>query len=64
VTVSRIREMIDRGYFIEDIARVRGEETVPEPNGDEAVVFEEFFTTGVRMPLHLVLSNILLKFNV
>jgi tRNA A37 threonylcarbamoyladenosine synthetase subunit TsaC/SUA5/YrdC len=37
---------------------------VPEHNGDKAVVFEEFFTTGLRMPPHPVLVDILLKFHV
>jgi hypothetical protein len=62
VTVSCIMEMIDYGYFADGAARVPGEETVPEPNGDEAVMFEEFFTTDLRMPPHPVLSDILLKF--
>jgi hypothetical protein len=42
----------------------RGEEIIPEPNFDEAVVFEEFFTVGLRMPPHHVLTEILLKFRV
>jgi hypothetical protein len=62
VTVCRIREMIDHGYFAKGSARVPGEETVLDPTGDEVVVFEEFLTTGLRMPPHLVLSDILLKF--
>jgi hypothetical protein len=62
VTISCVREMIDRGYFAEGGGRVSGEETVSEPNGDEAVIFEELFTVGLRMPPHPVLSNILLKF--
>jgi hypothetical protein len=33
---------------------------VPRP--DEAVVFEDFFTTGLRMPPHTVLMDILCKF--
>jgi hypothetical protein len=37
---------------------------VPEHNGDKAVVFEEFFTTGLRMPPYPVLVDILLKFHV
>jgi hypothetical protein len=43
VTVSRIKEMIDRGYFTEGMAHMPGEETILEPNADEVVVFEEFF---------------------
>jgi hypothetical protein len=55
ITVSRIRGMIDRGYSTKGMGREPGEETVPEPHPDEAVVFEEFFTTGVRMPHTLCL---------
>jgi hypothetical protein len=54
--------MIDNGYFADGGARALGEEIVPKPN--QAVEFEEFFTAGLRMPSHLVLSDILLKFQV
>jgi hypothetical protein len=64
VTVSRIREMIDHSYFTEGMGCAPREETVLEPNASEAVVFDEFFTVGLRMPPHLVLSDILLKFQV
>jgi hypothetical protein len=64
VTVSRIRGMIDCGYFAEGMAHEPREETVLEPNSDEAVVFEEFFTIGLRMHPHHVLADILLKFQV
>jgi hypothetical protein len=64
VTVSHIREMIVNGYFAEGMGHEPREETVPEPYTDEVVVFEEFFTAGLRMPPHPVLSNILLKFQV
>jgi hypothetical protein len=55
--------MIDSGYFSEGMGHEPGEETVPEPNPDKVVVFE-FFTAGLQMPPHLVLSNILLNFQV
>jgi hypothetical protein len=64
VTVSRIRGMIDGDYFVEGMGRGHEEETVLEPNPDEAVVFKEFFTVGLRMPLHPVLADILLIFQV
>jgi hypothetical protein len=64
VTVSRIREMIDHSYFTEGMGHAPREETVLEPNASEAVVFDEFFTAGLRMPPHPVLSDILLKFQV
>jgi hypothetical protein len=53
VMVSHIQGMIDNDYFIEGMGHEPGEETVLEPHSDEAVVFEEFFTVGLRMPPHL-----------
>jgi hypothetical protein len=41
-----------------------GEETALELHPDEAVVFEEFFSAGLRMPPHPMLTDILLKFQV
>jgi hypothetical protein len=64
VTVGRIRQIESLGYFAEGSARQPREEIIPEPNFDEAVVFEEFFTVGLRMPPHHVLTEILLKFRV
>jgi hypothetical protein len=56
--------MINRGYFTEGGVHVPGVETVPEPENDEAVMFEYFFTSSLRMPPHPVLADILLKFQV
>jgi hypothetical protein len=64
VMVKRIQGVIHNGYFAEGMGRDHGGETVPEPQADEAVIFEEFFTAGLRMPPHPVLSDILLKFQV
>jgi hypothetical protein len=41
---------------------VSGEETVPEPNTDEAIIFKEFFVVGLWMPPHPAFTEILLKF--
>jgi hypothetical protein len=41
-----------------------GEEVILEPVANEAVVFEEFFVTGLRMPPHPALTDILVKFHV
>jgi hypothetical protein len=62
MTVSCIRGMIDHGYFTKGMCREPREETVLELHSDEAMVFEEFFTAGLRMPPHPFLSDILLKF--
>jgi hypothetical protein len=35
--------MEEKGYFVEDAARAPGVETAPEPNDDEAMVYEDFF---------------------
>jgi hypothetical protein len=64
VTVSRIRDMMDQGYFTEGGARAPGEETIPELERNEAIVFEEIFTTRLRMSSNPILSDILLKFQV
>jgi hypothetical protein len=54
--------MIGNGYFTEGEACVPGEETSPEPNDDEAIVFEDFFVAGLRMPPYSTLADVLLKF--
>jgi hypothetical protein len=64
VTMSRIHEMMDQGYFVEGGAHVPGEETIPELDSNEAIVFEDFFIAGLRMLPHSILSDILLKFRV
>jgi hypothetical protein len=64
VIVSRIREMIDNVYFTDGMDRMPVEETILEAHADEAIVFKELFTAGLRMPPHLVLLDILLKFQV
>jgi hypothetical protein len=39
-----------------------GEEVVPDLADNEAIILEEFFTTGLRMPSQLALTDILVKF--
>jgi hypothetical protein len=60
--IARIRKMIDQRYFSEGGAHAPVEDTIPKPESDEVVVFEEFFTVGLRMLPHPVLADILLKF--
>jgi hypothetical protein len=62
ITVGKIKEMVEKGYFMEGKARAPRAETVPEPDNDKAVVYEDFFVAGLRMPPHPALANILLKF--
>jgi hypothetical protein len=62
VTVGHIRQMDSLGYFAEGLMHEPGEEILSEPNSNKAVVFYEFFTTGLRMSPRCVFTEILLKF--
>ena len=58
--MSSVRRL---GYFGGGVARVSGAEEVPEPEG-ELVVFEAFFTAGLRLPAHRFVGEVLRRFNV
>jgi hypothetical protein len=60
ITRDKIKEMVEKGYFAEGEARELRAETILEPHDDEAVVYEDFFITGLHMPPHPVLGDILL----
>jgi hypothetical protein len=62
ITIGKIKEMEEKGYFARDEARAPGAETVPEPRDNEAIVYEDFFVAGLRMPPHPALGDILLHF--
>jgi hypothetical protein len=49
-------------YFPKGYGRPHGGESVLEPREYEAVVFEDFFIAGLRMPPHPILTDILRKF--
>jgi hypothetical protein len=51
-------------YFAKGYTWSPGLETVSGPRADKAMVFEDLFTVGLRMPLHPVLMDILQKFHV
>jgi hypothetical protein len=59
----RVQDMQQLGYFGGGVARVPGVEEVPEPEG-ELVVFEAFFTAGLRLPAHRFVGEVLRRFNV
>jgi hypothetical protein len=62
VTMSRIHEMVDSGNFADRMDCEPREETISEPNANEAMVSEESFTIGLRIPPYPMLSAILLKY--
>jgi hypothetical protein len=59
----RVQDMQQLGYFGGGVARVPGTEEVPEPEG-ELVVFDAFFTAGLRLPAHRFVGEVLRRFNV
>jgi hypothetical protein len=62
ITISKIKEMEEKCYFPEGEAHTPGNEIVPEPNGDEAIVYEDLFIASLCMPPHRALTDILLHF--
>jgi hypothetical protein len=49
-------------YFPKGYGHPPDAKFVPDPRANEAVVFEDFFTVGLRMPPHPILVGILHKF--
>jgi hypothetical protein len=43
ITVGKVKEMEERGYFPKGEAHAPRAETMLEPNGDEAIIYEDFF---------------------
>jgi hypothetical protein len=62
ITVGKIKEMVEKGYFPEGGAHEPVAKTVPELDSDKVVVYEDFFVAGLRMPPYLALDDILLHF--
>jgi hypothetical protein len=51
------------GYFGNGVGRVPGVEKIPEPKG-KLVMFEAFFITGLRLPAHRFVAEVLQRFEV
>jgi hypothetical protein len=54
--------MVEKGYFLKGGARSPGTETMSESEDDEAMAYKDFFVTGLCMPPHPALADILLHF--
>jgi hypothetical protein len=63
ISSVRVQDMQQLGYFGSGVGRVPGAEEVPEPEG-ELVVFEEFFTIGLRLPANRFVAEVLQRFEV
>jgi hypothetical protein len=49
-------------YFLKGFSQPPDTESILDPRENEVVVFEDFFAAGLRIPLHLILLDILHKF--
>jgi hypothetical protein len=63
ISSVRVQDMQQLGYFGSEVGRVLGVEEVSEPEG-ELVVFEAFFTAGLRLPAHRFVAEVLQRFEV
>jgi hypothetical protein len=58
-----VQDMQQLGYFGNGVGRVPRAEEIPEPEG-EIVVFEAFFTAGLRLPAHRFVAEVVQRFDV
>jgi hypothetical protein len=63
ISSVRVQDMQQLGYFGSGVGRVPGAEEVLEPEGG-LVVFEAFFTAGLRLPAHRFMAEVLRRFEV
>jgi hypothetical protein len=63
ISSVRVQDMQQLGYFGNRVGRVPGAEEIPESEG-EIVVFEAFFTAGLRLPAHRFVAEVLQRFEV
>jgi hypothetical protein len=67
VTEDDMPMMMKLDYFGEaesKLVRFAGEETIPEPNKDEVMVFKSFFRAGLRFPLNEMIGVVLKNFEI
>jgi hypothetical protein len=63
ISSVRVQDMHRLGYFGNGVGRVLGVEEIPESEG-EMVVFEAFFTAGLRLPAHCFVVEVLRRYDV
>jgi hypothetical protein len=52
------------GCFEPGTCQLPGKETTPKPRKNESVVFRDFFTAGLRLPVSKKFADILAAYNV
>jgi hypothetical protein len=63
ISSVRVQDMQQLGYFGNEVGHVARAEEVPEPEGD-LIMFEAFFTAGLRLPAHRFVAEVLQRFEV
>jgi hypothetical protein len=63
ISLVRVQDLEQLGYFGNGVGRILGVEEIPEPEG-ELVVFEPFFITGLRLPVHRFVAEVFQRFDV
>jgi hypothetical protein len=64
VTADLIKEYENAGFFPVGDGHPSSGEQVPAPEANEVIVFQDFFTCGLRFPCDLILPSILERFSV
>jgi len=64
VSQSTVDFYVSKGYFPEGVCPPPGPEVFPVPQTGEVVVFKDFFTAGLRIPMDPVVPRLLEPFNV
>jgi hypothetical protein len=62
-TLKELDEFTKMGWFPRDFARLSEGEVIPDPRGNEVVVYKEFFVVGLRFPPHSLVIGVLKRFN-
>ena len=63
VTSSDFDDYAKATWFARDSTRSSGDETVPDPEDDEVVIFKEFFEARLRFSPHQLVISGLKRFN-
>ncbi|TVU03794.1 hypothetical protein EJB05_50641, partial [Eragrostis curvula] len=64
VNAAEIAKYVERGYFEAGKARPPGDEVVPQPRLNEAVVFRDYYEAGLRLPAWGFLERVLERYSI
>ncbi|TVU21138.1 hypothetical protein EJB05_30758, partial [Eragrostis curvula] len=64
VDEAELAMYVERGYFEAGRARYPGDEEIPQPKPNEAVVFRDYFEAGLRLPALFILQRVLKAYGI